>query len=69
MKASDWLENQMEACDWLRITVNYAEKVEEHVELVNLPEEVVSLGPDLGMGEDEDGRHRDPEDDASDACN
>ena len=57
----------MGTCDWLIITVNHAEKVEEHVELMNLPEEVVSLGPDLGVSEDEDGRHRDPESHSSDS--
>ena len=49
------------------ITVNHAEKVKEHVELVNLPEEVESLGPDLGVSKDEDGRHCDPESHSSDS--
>ena len=44
--------------------VNDAEEVEENIELVNLPEERVGSGPDSGMGEDEDGTHRDPEDDS-----
>ena len=45
--------------------MNDAEEVEKNVELMNLPEEVVSLGPDFGMSKDENGRHRNPEDDAS----
>ena len=48
--------------------MNYAEEVEKYVKLMNLPEEVVSLCPDLGMSKDEDGRHCDPEDDTSNAC-
>ena len=47
--------------------VDDAEEVEQHVELVNLPEEVVRLGPDFGMGKDEDGGHRDPESHSRDA--
>ena len=48
--------------------MNYAEEVEKYVKLMNLPEEVVSLCPDFGVSKDEYGRHRDPEDDASNAC-
>ncbi len=49
------------------LTVNDAEEVKKHVELMDLPEEVVSLGSDQGVGVDEHGRHRDPQDDPSDA--
>ena len=41
--------------------VDDAEEVEEHVQLVNLPEERVRSGPHLRVGEDEYGGHRDPE--------
>ena len=48
--------------------MNDAEEVEKNVELMNLPEEIVSLGPDFGVSKNEDGRHRNPEDDTSNTC-
>ena len=48
--------------------MNNAEEVEKYIELMNLPEEVVSLGPDFGVSKDEYGRHRDPEDNTSNTC-
>ena len=48
--------------------MNDAEEVEKNIKLMNLPEEVVSLGPDFGVSKDEYGRHCDPEDDTSNAC-
>ena len=41
--------------------VDDAEEVEEHVQLVNLPEERVRSSPNFRVGEDEYGGHRDPE--------
>ena len=44
-----------------------SEEVEEHIELVNLPEERIRLGPNFGMSKDKDGAHDDPEDDPGDS--
>ena len=49
--------------------VDDAEEVEEHVQLVNLPEERVRSGPNFRVGEDEYSGHRDPKGHPRDSCN
>ena len=47
--------------------IKKSQAVEDHVELVGQPEEVVGLLADLGDGEDEDDGHGDVEEDAGEA--